>query len=135
MKMNPEAKRLWLEALRSGKFKQVTEALKKNDGFCCLGVLCDVAIKHGVDGYWDTDDGSDIYVYPKYGDAWIGREEGTLPPPVREWAGLGDIYGDNPDVSIVSEVTGETRKYHLSALNDDEGYTFEQIADLVDKQL
>ena len=41
--MNPTTKNLWLEALRSGKYKQGTYALRDEDNcFCCLGVLCDV---------------------------------------------------------------------------------------------
>lgn len=34
----------WLEALRSGNYKQGRGVLRnKEDEFCCLGVLCDVA--------------------------------------------------------------------------------------------
>lgn len=33
----------WLEALRSGKYNQtVNGCLRDEDGFCCLGVVCDV---------------------------------------------------------------------------------------------
>lgn len=41
--MKPEIKAKWLEALRSGKYSQTTEMLRNSHGFCCLGVLCDVA--------------------------------------------------------------------------------------------
>ena len=34
----------WLEALRSGKYKQTTGRLQDSKGFCCLGVACDVLI-------------------------------------------------------------------------------------------
>lgn len=41
--MNPEIKAKWLEALRSGNYKQGTGRLRKADNsYCCLGVLCDV---------------------------------------------------------------------------------------------
>ena len=40
--MNKQYKKLWLEALRSGKYKQTTGQLGYNGGFCCLGVLCEV---------------------------------------------------------------------------------------------
>jgi hypothetical protein len=36
-------RRQWIAALRSGKFKQGTGFLKKDGGYCCLGVLCEVA--------------------------------------------------------------------------------------------
>ena len=40
MKMIPEIKAAWFEALRSGKFAQSTGALSGSAGYCCLGVLC-----------------------------------------------------------------------------------------------
>lgn len=36
----------WVEALRSGKYKQTRGTLKNNEGFCCLGVLCEI---NGID--------------------------------------------------------------------------------------
>lgn len=33
----------WIEALRSGQYKQGKGYLKKGDCHCCLGVLCEVA--------------------------------------------------------------------------------------------
>lgn len=54
--MNPELKAKWVEALRSGEYKQGAGRFEKNGKFCCLGVLCKVA---GVgvselrgNGYW-----------------------------------------------------------------------------------
>ncbi len=47
--MNGELKAKWLEALRSGRYKQGRKYLRdKNNQFCCLGVLCDV----GAPGQW-----------------------------------------------------------------------------------
>ena len=44
--MHKRIKRIWLEALRGGKYEQTTGVLRsKKDGFCCLGVLCDLYIK------------------------------------------------------------------------------------------
>lgn len=41
--MNPDIKAKWIEALRSGKYKQGRGYLRTIDGgYCCLGVLCDV---------------------------------------------------------------------------------------------
>ena len=53
--MNPELKTKWLEALRSGNYKQGHGTLHKNDTYCCLGVLCEVAAlgwDDGGDGYF-----------------------------------------------------------------------------------
>lgn len=40
--MNKEIKEQWLKALRSGEYKQTTHTLRDEDGYCCLGVLCDI---------------------------------------------------------------------------------------------
>jgi hypothetical protein len=41
--MTPEFKAQWLEALRSGKYKQGDSNLRGfDDAFCCLGVACDL---------------------------------------------------------------------------------------------
>ena len=47
MKLNLPMIKIWIEVLRSGKYKQTTGALRKariNNQFeyCCLGVLCDI---------------------------------------------------------------------------------------------
>ena len=41
--MDAEIKRKWVEALRSGKYKQGRDQLQNGDTYCCLGVLCVVA--------------------------------------------------------------------------------------------
>lgn len=33
----------WIAALRSGEFKQGKSRLVSNDGYCCLGVMCEVS--------------------------------------------------------------------------------------------
>lgn len=47
--MNSDIKRRWIEALRSGQYKQGRAALRRppygkdtQDTYCCLGVLCDI---------------------------------------------------------------------------------------------
>lgn len=46
--MKPEIKKRWIEALRSGKYNQGRGYLCKDDSFCCLGVLCELAMEDGV---------------------------------------------------------------------------------------
>lgn len=126
--MNKEIKQKWIEALRSGKYKQGTAALRKKDylqkgkpEFCCLGVLCEIAIKEGVikdpkkyDRYYNT------YLYPEiYGDQ-------LLPLKVVKWAGLEDV---NP--SVIGPL-GKTTS--LADLND-KGFNFTEIADLIEQKL
>ena len=42
--MNQDVKMLWVDALRSGEYKQGTFQLRnQEDEFCCLGVLCEIS--------------------------------------------------------------------------------------------
>lgn len=36
-------RRAWIDALRNGTYKQGTGIMRSHEGFCCLGVLCDIA--------------------------------------------------------------------------------------------
>ena len=52
--MDAKIKRLWVKALRSGKYRQAKEILRNRSGsMCCLGVLCKI---QGID--WRTVEGS-----------------------------------------------------------------------------
>ena len=43
--IDPEFKAKWLEALRSGRYRQTSLMLRDKVGFCCLGVACDISGK------------------------------------------------------------------------------------------
>lgn len=77
--MTPELKQKWVDALRSGEYKQEKGQLRyKNNGYCCLGVLYEVS-----GGEWDDDhQGTDCYLIKEIG---VG---GTLPGSIREKVGL-----------------------------------------------
>lgn len=128
--MNPEAKRLWLEALRSGRYRQERGWLHLDGGgYCCLGVLCDVAIKAGVtvkvrhvDDEWD---GCAVVSYD-------GAE--TFPPEsVMAWAELPDC----PTVEVPETDLLEcfSPSVSLTTLNDDLEWSFAQIADAIERDL
>lgn len=56
MKLRPEFKERWLKALLSGEYEQTQKTLRGRsssggDGFCCLGVACDV-FKKEIGGDW-----------------------------------------------------------------------------------
>jgi|SRR6185437_2598790 len=42
MALDPKFKARWVEALRSGAFDQTQGTLRDNNGFCCLGVACNI---------------------------------------------------------------------------------------------
>ena len=118
--MDKKVKKLWVDALRSGEYKQAESVLcnKEEDKFCCLGVLCDLHAKTMKKKGFD-----------KYGK-YLKQSE-LLPKTVKNWAGFvgneAEEYGDNDyDINV--------RNTTLSQLNDD-GKTFEQIADAIEKYL
>jgi hypothetical protein len=49
--MNKDVAKKWVDALRSGEYRQARAVLRDGDSFCCLGVLCDLyRLEHG--GEW-----------------------------------------------------------------------------------
>lgn len=107
--MKEEIKDRWVEALRSGKYKQGRKVLKKGKNFCCLGVLCDIT-KDELGLEWnaripasDSLDGERLF----------------LPLSVKDYAGLS---ARNPGVGVKA----------LSDMNDT-GVKFNRIADLIEK--
>lgn len=133
--MNKDVKALWLSALRSGEYKQATGALKEyvignsdEIGYCCLGVLTDIAIKTGaVSGEWIYREHTDSYDYRDRETACI--EVALLPWDVAEWAGVR-ANGDPLDGFGLPEGSS----LDLPALNDG-GLPFEVIANIIEKNL
>lgn len=133
MTMNPVVKVDWLAALRSDDYAQgrghLHEVVTDVDGppihaFCCLGVLCDLAVRAGIAVTQKTDDDDGGYLVT-YG---VERYSVVLPPEVRDWAGL---TSDDPVVA----------GRELSAWNDGSSLVgrgpvgFDRIADLIEVHL
>ncbi len=63
MTMDPTLKANWTAALRSGKYKQGKDTLRRGDTFCCLGVLADLLGAEWkadpIEGYSCTLEGDD----------------------------------------------------------------------------
>jgi len=115
--MNSKIKEKWLNALRSGEYNQQQNYLKTDEGFCCLGVLCDLYAKeNNVD--WKKD--KDFDEYTMFG--YVGK----LPEHVVKWAGLNN---QSPEVK---DDNGNC--VFLINLNDT-GSTFREIAGLIEKSL
>ena len=124
--MNPERKAEWLAALRSGTYPQDVGQLRTDQGFCCLGVACDLHVKAGLSS-WAADDamGGFEHQLPNR-DASPCYPEGD----VLAWLGL-------PSPTFTSALTlimpnGKARP--ITSLNDDSGLSFAQIADLIEAQ-
>lgn len=119
-------RRRWINALRSGEFKQthgilrgpifdkITHDQKYNRkgeplvGHCCLGVLCELAVKAGVIKDFE---GETLVEYPQV-IAWVGLKD-------EDQGGVGSFDENN-----------------LAALNDGAGLTkkhsFKQIAKIIE---
>ena len=118
LKLNPVVKAAWLEALRSGDYKQGRERLHRinedgSSGYCCMGVLCELAIQNGLpmDRVETEDDDIDpVYSYDGY--------DSYPPNSVWQWANL-----DRP------------AQFTLARLNDDEVFNFSEIADWIEANL
>ena len=119
-------------ALRSGEYKQGQEGLCTVDlngsrSFCCLGVLTDLAVKEGVlpDGKRAESDPCAL----KYGKC---AASAYLPDEVQEWSGMQSIGGSLPKAVHAWDDEGKVTLKELAHFND-AGYTFEQIADIIEK--
>lgn len=105
--MDATIKDKWIAALTSGEYRQTRNSLQFGGGYCCLGVLCDLAAKEGK-GKWGTDAGGCVFTDSKGLDEFDVPSTDTL-----EWAGLvGSDWN------------------HLAELNDD-GHTFDTIAEVI----
>lgn len=111
--MNQEIAKKWVTELRSGRYQQGTGYLRKEGKYCCLGVLCELAVADGIIS-WEL---------PRMegGPDTIGntKDSGLPPSTVCDWAGLKSPEGTLPDDS------------YLSKLND-EGLNFNEIAELIE---
>ena len=145
----------WVPALRSGNYKQTRERLRDENGYCCLGVVCDIAgSKWSSYTIYETDEEGDeveLTGYAVLDDVYENRE--NLP------SGITDKYGfvDANSVSVSEANVGRVPTFvkfieehvpvngtcfhynyqgviniNLAALND-AGMTFEQLANLIEE--
>ena len=124
--MNKEIATKWVEALRSGKFAQGKNYLKRTTGdnttHCCLGVLCELynelnEEKIAESSMWlgETGDKDSIYAFD--------GATGALSLTVQRWAGI------KTDVGRVGE------EDYLTIMNDNAENSFVEIADFIEKNI
>lgn len=127
-------------ALRSGDYKQHRGALIWATpegsvlGNCCLGVGCELAAAEGVTKRFVHPGSTRPVGYEApYGAADFGYDNSYMPEPVRQYYGFGagggnllkSIHGISPEGKPEVART-------LAHLNDVLGWTFAQIADLIE---
>lgn len=125
----------WIEALRSGKYRQAKGALRDNDllvndrkypvtGFCCLGVLCNLhAIEHPKLAAKQTDP-----------DAYLDHHS-VLPKEVMKWAGMKNSEGSFRSEKAVGLSKDSEWAQHdcLAEMNDSGNYGFLKLATFIEK--
>lgn len=117
MKPNKARIRKWVNALRSGQYKQANGTLREGqDTFCCLGVACEIS---GLSEWKNVVPGDPDYMYAYLGDTQ------QMPVKVANYFGL-----DEGNPYIVLNKKGDEEG--LAQLNDG-GKSFKQIANLIEK--
>jgi hypothetical protein len=110
-----ENRRKWIEALRSGKFKQCKQVLRKQNGshisFCCLGVATEISGLCTVDGNFYLDE-TEALSY-----------SALLPPCVQDWLNITTIEGRYID---------KDGSANFLTVNNDSGKSFDEIADIIE---
>ncbi len=111
--------RKWIETLRSGKYEQGRGRLRYSFDntmrYCCLGVLCDINLPANAEWIEKPNPLSPLdTAYSLFGEYF------TTPPEIEE--NIGKIQTHFMDWSGLS----------LIGLNDVEGATFDEIADMLD---
>ena len=121
-----DPRHLWLNALRSGQYKQCTRTLRRGDAFDALGVLCDLATKHRQATWvWQRN------------DWYCDGDNKYLPRTVSQWAALhpGEIpEGDDPKSYFEPDPYIPSREERLSVLSD-KGIPFAELADLIENEV
>ena len=112
----------WTGRLRSDRYTQGQGALKTADVdgnayHCCLGVLCEIAVK---------DDAIQPPVYEaEEGQIRYGFEAAILPTSVQNWSGLTE---SNPLLDVPEELSYSHDTETAINLNDDYDFDFLKIA-------
>lgn len=107
--MNKNAQK-WVDALRSGKYKQGRYSLNKNGKFCCLGVACEVAAANGVPLKVTKNKKFTLY----------NAQRAFLPDAVIVWLGFNKEKSGEFEGALMEE-------------NDTHRQTFEQIVKIIEE--
>lgn len=111
MKNLTEPQKEWLAALRSGEYQQTTNMLEADEKFCCLGVACKVAEKHGI-------------VLEMHNDGSLVGVDLSDQLKVKNWLGLKWDHGILPE---------ECYEGHSLVELNDGGSSFREIADIIEQ--
>lgn len=119
--MKPSIKEKWVEALRSGEYKQTYNVFRIQNHYDVLGVLCDLYIKEKKLEWIEGEKG--VYAFPGKKSQSIA----LLPVEVQKWSGLSEFDTIN-------------HKDHPTSLSpgffaDMSKLDFKSLADVIEAQL
>lgn len=122
--MNKEIKEKWITALESGEYLKGDNALRVDNTYCCLGVLCDLYRKENNKVEWKKASGPNIVKLNNvsrcdvFGMGGIDDSWGVLPEIVKNWAELEE---NNPQVY---------NSKNLATIND-RNKTFKEVIEAI----
>ena len=126
-KLRSKIKKAWIKALRSGEYKQCKRKLKDSatGSYCCLGVLAEVTAKIEETDYDRYRDGANSSLPNWLLIEAVFREKHLY---------RSGVFDDPWHVKVREEKNGETPgQTSLYQLNDGYGYTFDEIADVIER--
>lgn len=111
--MRKEIADKWVAALQSGEYKQGRMTLSNPYGeFCCLGVLCELAVEEGV--IEPSDEVAGVITYD-------GEYTQFLPEKVKRWAEMKNPSGRFVIYGQIVSLTGY----------NDKGKSFLEISEII----
>jgi hypothetical protein len=114
--MNDNARK-WVTALPD--FPQAKGELRSKDGFCCLGVACEIYRRATGQGEWvESNFQGHIYYIFKISESSRHLHYQALPREVQEWLGLSRSLGENWSGASLARM-------------NDTGQSFQSIADFI----
>jgi hypothetical protein len=134
----------WIEMLESGNYPQTRQKLYTDNGYCCLGVLCELYKRETGNGEWVPCDipyyeSSKVYAFKT--EKTQKNSTDTLPDEVKDWAGMTSACGVFIEEELPAEKTrmlddafGRDRPLSIMTLaeyNDYSCYSFADIAKII----
>lgn len=129
MRLPAEVKAKWLEALRSGKYKQTQDVLysPETKGFCCLGVLEHCMLDGHVEKMYENKVNM------------IGKFAGL--PSKKFWDGIGLQYRDDEHIYVEKSYSNNEAGWYIGGIIEylanlnDYGANFSTIADVIETEV
>lgn len=109
---------LWVDALRSGEYRQTRGCLQDSHGYCCLGVACRVYEKHT----------GDKLVEDRFGHLSGFDLSGYL-AIVKNWL---QLHGEEGELTHLIDYS-QVEFISLTYKNDHDNLNFNQLADYIEE--